>query len=128
MAALHVLAWIWSLPTELVGLLLLPFYTPKSAYFREGCLIIRNDRMVGYTNTIGQTWGRVVFIKTTTDPSYFETIWTHEHTHTKQCDALGPLWMLAYGLASLISLLQGTGGYEGNYFERRARAAAGQDP
>lgn len=120
MPLLHILAWIWSLPTELIGLLLLPFYGPISATWFEGRLLIQVSRIAPSAAVAGQTWGRVIYHK----PLTSEQVLTHEMDHSIMCDRLGPLWLLAYSLASLISFVRGTGIYEGNWFEVHARAAA----
>ncbi len=44
----------------------------------------------------------------------------HERVHVRQCERWGPLFLPAYGLASLIAKLQGGDAYLDNAFEREA--------
>jgi hypothetical protein len=44
----------------------------------------------------------------------------HERVHVRQCERWGPLFLPAYGLASLAALLRGGRAYEDNVFEREA--------
>jgi len=122
MVALYLLAWIWSLPTEIIGLVLLPFYGPVSVEFRDGVFLVTVTRLIGYASTTGQTWGRLSYRKPNADTSN----WVHERRHVTQCDVLGPLWLIAYPVASLIAALTVGSYYQDNWFERDARRAAGQ--
>ena len=45
----------------------------------------------------------------------------HERVHVRQCEIWGPAFIPAYLIAGLWALLNGTGAYRGNYFERQAR-------
>ena len=45
----------------------------------------------------------------------------HERVHVRQCELWGPAFIPAYLIAGLWALLNGTGAYRGNYFERQAR-------
>jgi hypothetical protein len=44
----------------------------------------------------------------------------HERVHVRQCERWGPLFLPAYGLASLAALLRGGSAYRDNVFEREA--------
>lgn len=48
-------------------------------------------------------------------------LFSHERRHALQCMVLGPLFPLAYAVASLVSAARGTGFYRGNAFEVDAR-------
>ena len=48
----------------------------------------------------------------------------HERVHVRQCERWGPLFLPAYGLASLIVKLRGGDAYRDNPFEREAYAIA----
>jgi hypothetical protein len=45
---------------------------------------------------------------------------THERIHVRQCERWGPLFLPAYGLASLMAKWRGGDAYRGNRFEREA--------
>lgn len=45
---------------------------------------------------------------------------SHERVHVRQCERWGPLFLPAYGLASLAAWLRGEHYYFGNRFEREA--------
>jgi hypothetical protein len=47
----------------------------------------------------------------------------HEHAHVRQCERWGPAFLPAYIVAGAWAFIQGSGAYEGNYFEREARKA-----
>lgn len=47
----------------------------------------------------------------------------HEMEHVRQYRRLGPFFLIAYGAASLISVLRGYRAYDENYFEIKAREA-----
>ena len=44
----------------------------------------------------------------------------HERVHVRQCERWGPLFLPAYGLASLAAALRGRNAYLDNRFEREA--------
>ena len=44
----------------------------------------------------------------------------HELVHVRQFEQWGPLFLLAYPLASLVALIRGHGPYTGNWFEMQA--------
>ena len=45
---------------------------------------------------------------------------THERVHVRQCERWGPLFLPAYGLASLAAWVGGRDAYRGNRFEVEA--------
>lgn len=47
----------------------------------------------------------------------------HERVHVRQYEVLGPLFLLAYPLASLVAAARGRPAYRGNWFEVQARRA-----
>ncbi len=49
----------------------------------------------------------------------------HERVHVRQYEHWGPLFLLAYPLASLLALVKGKHPYLENYFERQAYREAG---
>ena len=44
----------------------------------------------------------------------------HEHVHVRQCERWGPLFLPAYGIASVIAFARRRDAYYGNAFEREA--------
>ena len=48
----------------------------------------------------------------------------HERVHVRQCERWGPLFLPAYGMASLIVKLRGGDAYRDNPFEREAYGLA----
>lgn len=65
-----------------------------------------------------QTVGRYVFSR---DPLP-DLLVRHESEHVVQWRRWGPLFLPAYLAASLVAWLRGEGAYQGNWFEREARA------
>ena len=48
----------------------------------------------------------------------------HERVHVRQCERWGPLFLPAYGLASLLAWWRGHDAYRENRFEREAYRVA----
>jgi hypothetical protein len=67
------------------------------------------------------TFGHVVLGRSTGD---LERLRAHEHAHVAQYERWGPLFLLAYPLASLLALLRSGRPHYDNCFEVEARAAA----
>jgi hypothetical protein len=67
------------------------------------------------------TFGHVVLGRTADD---LERLRAHEHAHVAQYERWGPLFLLAYPLASLLALLRGRRPYHDNAFETEAREVA----
>ena len=68
------------------------------------------------------TLGHVVLGR---DPLALDQTRTHERVHVRQCERWGPLFLPAYGLASLLAWHRGRGAYHGNRFEVEAYREAG---
>lgn len=67
------------------------------------------------------TFGHVVLGRTAADLARLRA---HEHAHVAQFERWGPLFLLAYPLASLLALLRSGRPYYDNCFEVEARAVA----
>lgn len=117
---------LWRMPTEWVGALALVLAgrdveirehgTVKLAYGPGvGRLFDRLSRP-GWIGAM--TLGRVVLAR---DAEIGERMWGHELVHVRQAAALGPLFLPAYGLASLQALLRGGDAYLDNRYEVEAR-------
>jgi hypothetical protein len=63
-----------------------------------------------------QTWGFLILHRGV----YRDTMHEHEMVHVAQYLALGPLFLIAYPLASLLAVMRGDDGYRGNWFEQQA--------
>lgn len=50
----------------------------------------------------------------------------HERVHVRQYEVLGPLFLPAYAIASLVAWVRGGNAYRDNAFERAARRGAGE--
>lgn len=72
------------------------------------------------------TFGQVVVGRS---PQHLAALRAHERVHVRQYAQWGPLFLLAYPLASGWAWLRGQGAYRGNWFERQAwRADRGVNP
>lgn len=125
---------LWALPCSLIGLLL------GAAVLLLG----GSARRVGHTLEIGLAaeqrraprWARrlpflaITFGHVIVGQSHeaLAALRPHERVHVRQYEMLGPCFLLAYPLASLLAWLRGDCPYRGNRFEREAFArAAGLD-
>jgi hypothetical protein len=123
-----VLRYLWASPNTLVGLLFAPaallpgsgmqvvsgvleVHGPLIAAILRHCIPLR-----GGASAI--TFGHVVL---GCDRLTLDATRQHERVHVRQCERWGPAFIPAYLAAGLWALLQGTGAYRGNYFERQAR-------
>jgi hypothetical protein len=64
------------------------------------------------------TFGHVVLAR---DSWSLDATRAHERVHVRQCEIWGPAFIPAYLIAGLWALVNGTGAYTGNYFERQAK-------
>ena len=69
------------------------------------------------------TFGHVVLGRSAAD---LERLRAHEHAHVAQYERWGPLFLLAYPMASLLALLRSGRPYYDNCFEVEARRVAAQ--
>jgi hypothetical protein len=128
----RLLRYVWALPTTLVGLLFLPLalLTGGRGRLVAGVLEIHGGGVAfllrhctllpGGASAL--TLGHVVLGR---DPFLLDATRTHERVHVRQCERWGPLFLPAYGVASLVAWLQGRHPYRDNAFEREAYDTAG---
>ena len=127
MTIARVPAYLWSLPTTLVGLVFLPLalLSGGSARVVTGVLeihggivtfVLRHCTLIA-GGAMALTLGHVVLGR---DRQCLDRSRSHERVHVRQCEQWGPLFIPAYLLASLFLLLAGRDPYEDNPFERQA--------
>jgi hypothetical protein len=126
MLALRPLAYIWALPTTLVGLLFVPeSFLSGGVRLVDGVLEV-HGRMTRFYLThctflrggaVAMTLGHVVIAR---DKSLLEKTRAHERVHVRQCERWGPLFIPAYLCMSAFVWLRGLRAYEDNPFEREA--------
>jgi hypothetical protein len=119
--------YAWALPNTLVGLLFVP-----TAMLPRGRVQIVDGVLEAHGPLISAmlrhcvpipggaaaiTFGHVVLAR---DSWSLNTTRVHERAHVRQCEIWGPVFIPAYVIAGLCALMNGTGAYTGNYFERQA--------
>lgn len=126
MWSLRSLAYLWSFPTTLLGLLFVPdsllsgevrwvdgvleVHGRLARFFLTHCTLLRGGASA-------MTLGHVVLAR---DAKLLEKTRSHERVHVRQCERWGPLFIPAYlGLAA-VTRLRGLRAYEDNPFEREA--------
>ena len=115
------LAWAGS--STLLGLALAPFFGRRSR--RDGILLCERatwPRAVGFRHR-AMTLGHVVLCIDDID----DDTWAHELVHVRQYERLGPIFLPAYALASLVALCRGGSAYRDNRFERSAQIETRSD-
>jgi hypothetical protein len=130
---MHRLVYLWALPTTLIGLLL-ALLTKLSggkvvvhtgvleAHGGVGAWLLRHATpLPGGAAAI--TLGHVVLA---VDPFALDFTRDHERVHVAQCERWGPLFIPAYGIASLVALARGKHFYRDNAFEVQAYDLAHQ--
>ena len=93
----RILLWLWQFPQNLLGLLLVLLYQRRA---------VANvvDRGVVYYIVPGFRGGISLGLFVIVNRYFFENpnMWLHEYGHCRQSRYLGPLYLLAIGLPSLI--------------------------
>lgn len=84
------LMYIWQLPQNLLGLLLIFIYSPETQYYRNGMSVYVSSRMSG-----GISLGRYIILRRDTPVNV-----AHEFGHCKQSQMLGWLYLPTVGLVS----------------------------
>lgn len=113
---------IWALPTTIVGLivLMLTLFTRGRARMHTGVLEVHGGFATWLLQTVGasaMTLGHVVLAR---DPLSHELSREHERVHVRQVERWGPLFLPAYGVASVIAWWKGQRYYYDNAFEKEA--------
>src|SRR5689334_7321587 len=125
------LVYLWTSPTSCWGLMFLPFVRITGGGYQivDGVLELyggivelflrRATLLEGGASAM--TLGHVVLGR---DQDALEWSRDHERVHVKQCERWGPLFLPAYGIASVVAVLRGGRAYLDNVFEREAYATA----
>jgi hypothetical protein len=123
----RVLAYAWAGPGTLVGLALVALARATGGGVRRcaGCLEAHGGALLPLMGLMGSrsrtlravTLGHVILAR---DGPSLEDFRAHEHTHVRQWERWGPLFPIAYVLASLGMWVTGRDPYLANRFEREA--------
>jgi hypothetical protein len=127
---LKALAYAWAAPASLIGLLLATplLFGPGRAHWHSGVLEVCGGlpawlltRRLPFSGPVAAiTFGHVVLACSI---AALDQTRRHERVHVAQYERWGPLFLLAYPLASLWAWSQGKHPYRANAFEIEARAA-----
>lgn len=121
-ASWRALLYLWAGPTTLVGLAALVLTLASGGRVRrcEGVLEVHGGLAALVLRRLGasaMTLGHVVLA---TDVAAHILSRSHERVHVRQCERWGPLFLPAYGIASLVAWVRGQHYYFDNRFEREA--------
>jgi hypothetical protein len=111
------LSRIWASPCSAIGVFLSLFF--RRRYVTRGILVAEGaswPRRLGWRHR-AITFGHVVLCVDELDPRTLE----HELVHVRQYERWGPLFLLAYPVASLGAIASGGRAYHDNRFEVEAR-------
>ena len=120
------LDYLWASPGTVIGVALgLVALLGGARWSRQlGVLEVALGTGVGRRHVVpivAITFGHVVLGRSAAD---LERLRAHEHAHVAQYERWGPLFLLAYPLASLLALLRTGRPYRDNCFEIEARRVA----
>ena len=120
--------YLWALPNTVIGLLFVP-----TAMLPRGRVQVIDGVLEAHGPLISAilqhcvpipsgasaiTFGHVVLAR---DSWSLDATRAHERVHVRQCEIWGPAFIPAYLIAGLWALVNGTGAYTGNYFERHSK-------
>ena len=94
--AVFLALWLWQLPQNLLGLMLVKVLRPEDCYDLDGVKLCYASRMRG-----GISLGRYVIVRSYLK-DYKGNTEKHEFGHCRQSRLLGPLYLLVVGLPSLL--------------------------
>lgn len=122
-AVIDILLYLWQLPQNLLGWVLMRVMAPGTLYRRGDVRILRSARMRG-----GISLGRYIIVST---HLWHPDLERHEWGHCLQSRLLGPLYLPVIGLPSLLWAIWWNPGRSASYFsfytERWADRLAGID-
>jgi hypothetical protein len=116
----------WSAPTTAIGWLAVRLTGREVTRIRrDGVLVVTGpgvsrlfDRLNPRLRIGAMTLGDVILAR---DDETVAEHWSHELVHVGQARRWGPMFLPAYGIASVVALLTGHDAYLGNFFEVEAR-------
>ena len=127
MTPLRIILYLWVLPTTCAGLLFLPFVRLTGGGYQiiDGVLELYGGMVELFLcrftllkgGATAMTLGHVVLGR---DRAALQWSRAHERVHVRQCERWGPLFLPAYGIASVFALIRGQRAYLDNSFEREA--------
>lgn len=94
--AIFLALWLWQLPQNLLGLLLLLYYRPEGSYDYRDVRLHYSTRMHG-----GISLGRHIIVSDRYR-AYNGNTEKHEYGHTRQSRMLGPLYLIVIGIPSVL--------------------------
>ena len=130
---LRLLGYVWTAPNTLLGMIVGLFSMPLGARvqlvdgvieFHSGPIAWLLERAPIDGGASAMTIGHVVWGRTA---AALDITRRHERVHVEQYVRWGPMFLPAYGVASLVAWSQGESAYRGNYFEREAYAVDAPD-
>ncbi len=109
-----ILGYVWSLPTTLLGLLVVVlFYRPKSWYWSDGCIeVVAGTKQDGSTTIWGKPGAQTLGIVIVYANSVYRLaphLRIHERVHVTWVLILGPLFLPVYGIMYLAERIRGRG-------------------
>ncbi len=108
---IDVLLYLWQLPQNLVGLLLVHILKPEDSYTFNRARLYYATRMRG-----GISLGRYIIVAASVKDYTGRTEW-HEYGHSRQSMFLGPLYLLVVGLPSLLWAAVWQPGHGSSYYD-----------
>lgn len=110
-AILNVILYLWQLPQNLLGLLLVSILKPEDSYDFNRARLYYATRMRG-----GISLGRYIIVRSAMRDFTGRTEW-HEYGHSRQSMILGPLYLFVIGIPSLIWAAIFRPGYGRSYYD-----------
>ena len=93
---IDILLYLWQLPQNLLGLLLVSILKPEDSYQFNQARLYYSTRMRG-----GISLGRYIIVRSVMRDYTGRMEW-HEYGHSRQSLFLGPLYLFVVGLPSLL--------------------------
>ena len=92
----NIILYLWQLPQNLIGLLLVLIFQPEESYDMDGCRLYYATRMRG-----GISLGRYVIVRSWMK-DYTGNTERHELGHAKQSRMLGWFYLFVIGIPSIL--------------------------
>lgn len=108
---LDIILYLWQLPQNLAGLLLVLVLKPEDSYQFNRARLYYATRMRG-----GISLGRYIIVRSAMRDYTGRTEW-HEYGHSRQSMFLGPLYLLVIGLPSLLWAAVWQPGHGSSYYD-----------